>query len=218
VTKLSPGFRFTPAARFGFETRPTQLSNPSKLLRPTNILGVSFTGTVWWSGGINTWNGTIAADQSINGWPCRSGPVEIDSEGLLQNCELAAPHAFFGYELPAGTSVNYSSAISTWSLSVPNDKGLAIKTLSTTTPGGVTLLLTGDGRLKAISSGTEKTIVVQGVALSTTNIKVTGEAVLGQLAQPFAVAGERRPEGTAVRIDLVAGTVSLAGANWWLSE
>lgn len=216
--EIVAGFSLYAGSKIWFQDAAHTAVQSVELPRPTNILGVSFTGTVWWNGGIKTWNGRLAADQSINGWPCRSDLVEIDGEGLLQSCELAAPHAFFGYELPAGTSVNYSSAISTWSLSVPNDKGLAIKTLSTTTPGGVTLLLTGDGRLKGISSGSEKTVVVRGVLLNTMNINVTDKAVLGRLAEPLVVAGERQPAGTAVRIDLEVGTVSLAGAKWWLSD
>jgi hypothetical protein len=35
------------------------------------------------------------------------------------------------------------------------------------------------------------------------------------LAAPFVVAGEMRPAGTGVRIDLITGEVSLAGENWW---
>lgn len=41
-------------------------------------------------------------------------------------------------------------------------------------------------------------------------IYVSGEAVSGKLAQPFAISDEGQPAGTAVSIDLVAGTVSLA--------
>jgi hypothetical protein len=176
-----------------------------ELPRVTNILGVSFTGSVWWNATARSWNGTLAADQSIGGWPCRSGPVEIDGEGKPRGCELAAPYTILDYELPAGASVIHSSVIRT-------------RTLSTTAPGGVTLLLTEDGRLKGINSGLGKTMVVHGVPLNTMNINVTDKAAMGALAEPFIVAGERQPAGTAVRIDLEGGTVSLAGAGWWLSE
>jgi len=189
-----------------------------ELPRVTIILGVSFTGSVWWNAAAQSWNGTLAADQGIKGWPCRSGPVEIDGEGKPRGCELAAPYTILGYELPTGASIIYSSVIKTWSFFVPEDKALATKALSTTVPGGVTLLVREDGRLRGINSGGGKSMVVHAVPLNTMNINVTDKAVMGALAEPFVVGGVRQPAGTAVRIDLEAGTVSLAGAGWWLSE
>lgn len=184
-----------------------------ELPRVTDISGIPFTGTVWRSGGEDgpvRWDGTLAADQSIDGWPCSSGAVEINGEGGLRRCELATPHAFFDYELPAGTTVNYNPANSTWSWFLPEDNGIALKVLFANAPGGINLQVTNDGRLTGIVSRIDKTVMVRGAPLSTMNINLSGDAVLGQLAQPFEIAGKQQPAGTPVRIDLVAGNVSLA--------
>jgi hypothetical protein len=216
--EIVAGLPLPAGSKIWFEDAAHTAIESVELPRPANILGVAFNGRVWWNVTAKSWNGTLAADQSINGWPCRSGPVEIDGEGMPRSCELAAPYTLFGYELPTGTSLSYSSVIDTWSFFIPEDKGLAIKKLSTTAPGGVSLLLTKDGRLKAINSGDGRTIVVHGVPLSTMNINVTDKAVMGVLAEPVVVDGARQPAGTAIRIDLEADAVSLAPANWWLSE
>ncbi|MBI5260213.1 MAG: hypothetical protein HY852_00150 [Bradyrhizobium sp.] len=189
-----------------------------ELPRLTTILEVPFTGTVVWSETVETWAGMLDADHSIGGWPCRRGWIEIGRDGTLRRCELASAHRFFDYELPADTKVSLLAANNAWNFSIPQDKGLAIKALSATAPGGISLQVSGEGRLKAIHSGTGQTIVVHGVRLNSMNVRFSEQAAFGEAAEPFVVAGEQQPAGTAVKIDLLDGTVSLAGPKWWLSE
>jgi hypothetical protein len=97
-----------------------------------------------------------------------------------------------------------------WRLLLPPDAGVDIPALASTAPPGVTLSVANDGRLAGIRSGHEQTIVVCGVPLNSKNFHLQGEHVASELAEPFAVAGEMRPAGTGVRIDLPTGNVSVS--------
>jgi hypothetical protein len=194
-----------------------------KLPRVTDISGVPFIGTVRSAsvGGDNPgrWYGTLAADHTIDGWPCAGGKITITRWGnnKLLTCQLATAHAFFDFELPASTTVYYGDTyrrivtyIDTWHLGLPPDKSIAIKALSTTAPAGVALWVTGDGHLLSIRLRDGQTINVHGVPLIA-NIELVGEeGVVGEIAESFVIAGEQQPAGTKVSIDLAAGTVSLA--------
>jgi TolB-like protein len=68
-----------------------------------------------------------------------------------------------------------------------------------------------DGLLEGISSGHEQTIVVRGVPFNSKNFHLQGKRVVSELAEPYFVAGEMRPAGTGVRIDLPTGNVSVSG-------
>jgi hypothetical protein len=179
-----------------------------ELPRVTNISGIPFTGTVSFdSGGDNParWYGTLATDHTISGWPCAGGKIATRwGSKLLMRCQLATAHVFFDFELPAGTMVNYDwpkRGVDTWDLDLPPDKGLAIKALSTTAPGGVALRVTGDGRLREINLKAGQTIVVRGVPLRGRSVMVR-DTVAGEIAEAFVIAGEQRPIGTKVSIDL----------------
>jgi hypothetical protein len=189
----------------------------AQLSRATDIAGVPFIGDVWWDNELGTWSGSLARDHRIDGWPCRIGPVGIVRDGALRSCTLAASHVFFDHELPIRTAVSHDAA-GTWSFSVPDDMEISVKTLSATAKGPITLSVGDGGHLKGISSGSENMIVVRGVGLRTMNILISDGAALGELAEPFVVAGEQHGVGVAVRIDLASGVVSLAGPRWWLSE
>ena len=190
-----------------FYDRDHQVFRAVELRRVTNIVGVPFIGSAM-RDGFGSWEGTLAADLTISGWPCRRGRIGIERDGRQWFCELAIAHSFFDYDLPAGTSVSDAGSNS-WCLSLPRDTGVVIKALFTTAPPGIALTVTTEGRLKSISGGSGHPIFVRGVPLKLP-IDVSEVAALGKLAQPFAIAGEQRPAGTAVRIDLVAGAVSLA--------
>jgi hypothetical protein len=201
------GLQFYAGSTLRFYDRDQKLFWSAELRRVTNILGVPFIGTITLDG-FGNWEGTLVADQTISGWPCRSGRVGIEKDGTLWFCQLSSAHSFYDYELPAGTRVDRGSG-DAWSLDLPRDKGVAIRSLSATAPPDVTLTITSDGRLKSISRGLEKTIIVQDVPLQAF-LEVVGTMVRGKLAKPSMVAGEQQSVGTSVTIDLAAGTVSLA--------
>src|SRR5262249_45337391 len=99
-----------------------------------------------------------------------------------------------------------------WSLLLPANAGVYIPALATNAPPGVTLSIANDGRLVSIGSGHGQTIRVRGVPLNSKEFKLLGEMVASELAEPRAIAGETLPAGTAVRIDLTTGTVSVVVA------
>jgi hypothetical protein len=77
-------------------------------------------------------------------------------------------------------------------------------------PGGVTIDVANNGQLVRIGSGHGQTIVVRGVPLNSKTFVLENNVVVSELAEAFAVAGETRPIGTKVRIDMVSGTVSVS--------
>jgi hypothetical protein len=192
--------------------------NSVRLPAVTDIRGVRVTGTLAWQDIGHVWQGTLASDQIIGGFPCAAGPVIFDDDGAVHECKLAAAHPFLGFALPPSTTVTRGADQAHWKLQLPDNAGLAIPALATTAPPGATLDVTQDGRLERASSGNGATMVVRGIALDSMNLYVRGDRVVAPLKEPFAVAGELRPADTAVSIDLTTGDVALAGKNWWLSQ
>jgi hypothetical protein len=183
----------------------------------TDIRGVQVTGTLEWQDFSRVWQGTLAGDQIVGGFPCAAGFITFDNDGAVHECKLAAAHIFLGFTLPPGTTVTRGADQAHWKLLLPDNAGLVIPALATTAPPGTTLHVTHNGRLESASSGNGATMVVRGVPLDSMNLFVRGDRVVASLKEPFAVAGEMRPADTGVSIDLTTGDVALAGKNWWLS-
>jgi hypothetical protein len=188
------------------------------LPRATDILGLRLVGTVDWSEFGHVWAGTLNEDQSLDGWPCRATSIEFDQSGVVQSCELATAHQLLGFALPRGSHVARSNADTPWTFRLPGDADMAVPSLATTAPAGITLAVASDGRVERITSGNGQTIVIRGVPLNSMNFYVRRDAVVAALAEPFLVEGEMQPVETGVRVDLSSGAVSLAGENWWLPE
>jgi hypothetical protein len=184
----------------------------------TDIRGVQVTGTLEWQDFSHLWQGTLAGDQIVGGFPCAAGFITFDNDGAVYECKLAAAHAFLGFALPPGTTVTRGADQAHWNLHLPDNAGLVIPALAATAPPGAALHVTHDGRLESASSGNGATMVVRGVPLDSMHLYVRGDRVVAPLKEPFAVAGEMRPADTAVSIDLTTGDVALAGKNWWLSQ
>ena len=162
------------------------------------------------------WCGTLAADQRLDGLPCRAGAPTFDMDGFVFDkhgvvrCTLLAAHELLGLKLPRGTTIMRGDDERPWSFLLPADLGVDLPALGTTAPPGVTLSVANDGRLEGIGSGHGQTIIVRGVPLNSKNFHVQGEQVVSELAEPFRVAGETRPAGTVVRIDLSSSDVSVS--------
>jgi hypothetical protein len=184
----------------------------------TDIRGVPVTGTLMWQDSSHVWQGTLAGDQIVGGFPCAAGLISFDGDGAVHECKLAAAHGFLGFALPPGTTLTRGADEAHWKLQLPDDAGLVIPALATTAPPGAALDVTRNGRLERASSGNGATMVVRGVPLDSMNLLVRGDRVVAPLKEPFAVAGEMRPADTGVSIDLTTGDVALAGTNWWLSR
>jgi len=212
------GLPLSAGSRIYFRDRAHSSVFSIDLPRATNIRGMYVVGTLTWNDFSHGWGGTLAEDQRLDGWPCRAGLVEFESEGKVTSCEFAAVHELLGFALPPGTNVTRGNADKSWAFRLPSDAGLAIPALATTAPAGVTLSVARDGRLERINSGHGQTILVRGVPLNSMNFYLRGDQVVASLAEPFMVAGEMRPAETGIRIDLSTSAISLASKNWWLSE
>jgi hypothetical protein len=207
--------------RFGDKAHSSVVS--IDLPHVTDIRGMRLVGKLTrydrWRDIGQVWSGTLAEDQRVDGLPCRAGDVGpdkdsfvFDKDGIVQRCTLAAAHELLGLKLPPGTTVmERGNDNKPWRLLLPPNADVDIPALATTAPPGVTLSVANDGRLEGISSGHEQTIVVRGVPLNSKNFHLQGEQVVSELAEPFFVAGEMRPAGTGVRIDLPTGNVSVSG-------
>jgi hypothetical protein len=164
------------------------------------------------------WRGTLAEDQCLDGLPCCARAPTWDEDGIVfdkdavvQECTLAIRHELLGLNLPPGTTVRRGNDNRPWYFLLPSDLGVDIPALATTTPPGVTLFVANDGRLERIDSGHGQTIVVRGVPLNSMNFRLLGEQVVSELAEPLVLAGEMRPAGTRVRVDLPTGGVTVSG-------
>jgi hypothetical protein len=181
----------------------------------TDIRGVRVRETLMWRDLNHAWQGTLAGDQIVGGFPCAAGFVTFDDDGAVYECKLAAVHIFLGFTLPPGTTVTRDADQAHWNLHLPDNAGFVIPALAATAPPGTTLRVTQNGRLES-ATGNGATMVVRGVPLNSMHLYVRGDRVVAPLTEPFAVAGEMRPADTGVSIDLTTGDVALAGKNWWL--
>ena len=201
-----------------FKDPAHQSVNAIELPRGSTIRGVSLVGALVWNAPNQSWSGQLAIDQQLDGWPCRSGPVELDGAGAIESCEIGAALRLLGYLLPIGTHVTRGGAAKPWTFRLPADAGLYLPALATTAPAGLTLSVANDGRLERITSGYGEVIQVRGVPLNSMNFFVRGDRVVAALAKSFVVAGEMRPAETPVQVDLKTGDISLAKEHFWLSE
>lgn len=211
------GLALPAGSRIQFRDKAHSAVASIDLPHAADIRGMRLTDKLAWSDYTRTWSGTLAADQRLDGWPCRAGPMEFDADGVVQTCELAATHELLGLTLPPGTHITRGSDDKPYALRLPADADMQVPALATTAPAGVTLWVASDGRLTRIASGHGQTIVVRGVPLNSMNFFMRGDQVVAALAEPFMVAGAMQGAGTGVRVDLPSGEVSLAGKNWWLS-
>jgi hypothetical protein len=194
----------------GSEISDSEIALP----HPTHVLSALLAGTLLRSSYVGAWTGTLVENTTIAGWPCRAGEVAF-SEYELRECVLSFAHDIFGISLPPGTLVSrYTGGREPWKFRLPENTGTLIPALQTTAPPGATLYvigayLTDKGEFDRMTSAQKATVMVRGVPLSSQSLYLRGDNVLSSLSEPFTVAGEVRPAGTAVRVSLQTDTVSL---------
>jgi hypothetical protein len=219
VAETIAGIPLPAGSKVHFADKKHSIPVSIELPHVTEIRGMRLTGDLrpWgkWGDAGKVWGGNLAVDQRLDGLPCRAGPyandrfggIIFDDAGTIQRCTLATEHELFGMKLPPHTTVSHGNGRRPSSLLLPADAGVYIPVLATMAPGGVTLDVGNDGRLVRIGSGHGQTIVVRGVPLNSKKFELHDETVVSELAEPFAAAGEMRPAGTTVRIDLATGDV-----------
>lgn len=220
---LIAGLTVPQGSRVRFADKAHSVLISIELPQVTDIRGLRLTGTLarWsdWRRAGPMWGGMLAEDQRLDGLPCRAGSfafdkfggILFDDTGIIHRCTLASEHELFGLKLPRGTAVWRGNDDKAWSFLLPADAGVDIPALATTAPPGVTLSVANDGQLERLGSGHGQLILVHGVPLNSKNFEVRGHQVDSELAQPFVVAGETRPPGTKVRIDLQTGYAAMSG-------
>ena len=220
VAETIAGLPMPAGSRVHFADKAHSIPMSIELPHVTEISGMRLTGLLQplrkWREHGTVWGGILAEDQWLDGLPCRAGPyafdrsggIIFDDAGVVYRCTLAAEHDLFGLKLPRGTTVTRGDDGKPWDFLLPADAGAYVPALATTAPAGVTLSVANDGRLTRIGSGHGQTIVVRSVPLNTKSFELRGEVVVSELAQPFAVSGEVRPAGSAVRVNLETGVVS----------
>ena len=215
------GLALPAGTRIYLEDRAQQGFRLIDLPSPVSAGSAMVTGELKWDpmfGG--RWDATLADDQRVDGWPCRAGAVRFDQNWTVQECVLSTTHALFGLALPAGTRVSRGDAKQVWQFNLPADAGVAIPSLTARVPPGAEVWMRGDGRLVHILNATpQQPIIVHGVPLNKIDdLTPRGDRAVGELWGPVLVAGEMRPTGTAVCIDLGNGSLSLAlknsGVSW----
>jgi hypothetical protein len=186
----------------------------------TGIHGVRVVGRLMryekWNDVGPVWSGTLAEDQVVNGFPCRSGyfahdkfGTVFDDRGHVHKFGLAAAHEFFGLTFPAGTAIRRGNGDRPWTFLLPEDAGVHVPALATSAPPGTTLTIANDGQLENIDSGHGQTIIVHGLPLSSKNFRSVDGRVVSELAEPAFVKGEMRAVGTSIAIDLSTGNLVL---------
>jgi len=187
----------------------------------TEIFGMRLSGTLnpWKRQGnaVTHWGGDLHGYQVIDGLPCKGGPyandkvggVLFDMTGKIHRFTLGAQHELLGLTLPSNTTVRRGNEKEPWSFLL-STTGAYIPALEAMAPVGVTLNVANDGRLMRIGSGHGQTITVRGVPLNSKMFELRDKIVASELAEPFAIAGEMWPVGTAVQVDLATGIVAIA--------
>jgi hypothetical protein len=209
------GLALPAGSRVRFEDRSQKKLTWIQLPHSARIQGMGMVGDLEWSHFAGEhWEGQLAWDQTLNGWPCRAGVVTFTPDWTVQQCVLAQEHQALGVTWPAGTKIFRRDSEPLWALELPSDAGIAIPTFSMTVPPRAGAFMSGKGRLNSLMwASNDQPITVHDVPLSSLDRDPDGDLSVATLYSPFMVAGEVRPTGTKICIDLVTGKVSLVGKS-----
>jgi hypothetical protein len=174
------------------------------LPRPEPVAGIPLEGALQ-PIGQREWDGTLARDQVIGGWPCRAGDLWFTPKGVVTRCTLAEDHRLAGYDLPAGSDSRRDPATGVWEFQLPQEgRAMRIAALSADLPAGGTLVLAADGAIHRLYVPHESQIAIAGVALYD-HVILDRTGLTGLLAKPAPVAGAVLPADTVVHVDLATG-------------
>lgn len=189
---------------------------------PTPLLGAMLTGTLedlsnrWWSG-------TLAADTSLDAWPCRAGDVWLSHEGRLMRCTLAADHADQGVAIPAGSEISLATTGRLSDLRLPDDRMMLLPSIAATLPAGGSLFLRPDGaierayvpepgalRLGDMALRYEIRWIYPEVAHQPSGIPPSAMELRGSLAVDTEIDGTLTPMGSLVGVELASHAARVA--------
>jgi len=191
-------------AEVAFTDETQRMLRSVSLPRPMAVAGILLEGALE-PIGQREWAGTLARDQVIGDWPCRSGTLWFTPQGIVTRCTLAEGHRLAGYDLPAGAESRRDPATGGWEFQLPQDgPALRIAALSAYLPPGGTLVLAADGAVRRLYVPHESRMVIAGVALYD-HVILDGTGLTGELAEPTPVAGMLLPTDTIVHLDPATG-------------
>jgi len=206
-TGESVGTLFLPAGAVLEFTDAThrQLSSVA-LPRPAPVAGILLEGRLE-PITESEWAGTLARDQVIGDWPCRTGRLWFTPEGIVTRCTLAVGHRLAGFDLPAGAECVRNQAKGGWEFQLMRDgPALRIAALNADLPPGGSMVLAADGALRRLYVPHEARMVIASVALYD-HIILDGSRLTAELAEPTKVDGVMLPAEKVVRLDLSTGKV-----------
>jgi hypothetical protein len=189
---------------------------------PTPLLGAMLTGKLenlsssWWSG-------TLAADTSLDAWPCRAGDVWLSHEGRLMRCTLAADHEEQGLEIPAGSEIALAATGRLSDLRLPEDRTTALSSIGAALPAGGSLFLRPDGAIERAYVAEPGTLRVSDMPLryeirwvypelahQSRGIPPSAVELRGDLAADTTIDGTPTPMGSLISVDLASGATRVA--------
>ena len=101
---------------------------------PTRVFGLLLDGALEDQFQSTHWAGSLAEDQTIEGWPCRKGDVEFSYDRHLVQCVVAIDHPAFGFVVPAGTQLNFLPEYDDQSFALPADRAMRLPSLEAEAP------------------------------------------------------------------------------------
>jgi hypothetical protein len=211
--ELVLGLALPAGTRVQFVDRSQNQISRLELPHSANIRGVDMVGELEWTPFTGDhWEGRLARDRILNGWPCRAGAVSLTMDWTVRECVLSEAHEALGLTWPAGTTIFRRDDEPRWGLDLPNDAGLTVPRFAMTVPPRARLFLSSEGRLdKVMWASNDQPMYVHDVPLSSLDRIAASDQAIGTLYSPFMVSGEMRTSGTKVCIDLSTGKVLLDG-------
>lgn len=183
---------------------------------PTPILGATLTGALenawnrWWSG-------TLAAEATLDGWPCGAGDVWLSPAGRPMRCTLAGDHQYQGLAIPAGSEVALTDTGQLQDLRLATDRTMALPSIAATLPAGGSLFLMPDGGIERAYVPEPEMLRVGDIALRfeirwlySDTANSAAAALRGDLAADTVIDGALAPAGSLVTVDLASHRARVA--------
>jgi hypothetical protein len=180
------------------------------LPRPMSVAGLTLEGSLAPVGG-REWDGALASDAVVGGWPCAAGDIWFTPNGAVTRCVLSKPAKLAGYDLPAGATSRHDPASGGWEFQLAVDgPAMRVPALGAELPPAGLMVLDREGALRRVYAPHESPMVIAGVALND-HIILDGGAVTGLLAKPARDrAGVMLEAQTVVNVDLATGAIERA--------
>jgi hypothetical protein len=189
-----------------------------QLPRPTRVLGLMLTGSLQDDSQTRRWEGELAEDQTVEGWPCRKGDVQISYERALADCILASDQKAHGLVVPAGTHLQFNPDYNTEDYLLPADRTMSMPDIGIVVPSGSEVDMRGGLPETVKLQESLKGLSIRGVPLdgeikwhyrgsddnnnAQVHLKPPPDRIDGSLAQLFSCGGKSFPAKAQVKLSM----------------